>query len=209
MSDGLTLSLYRLCQTVTLMALIVSTSTCCHCHSFLFAVIVATQATQQACLFAVAMCKIGKQVLLPTHTGNCLSVRLIAHQAFAPGTDTSAVSARSARTSASVSRFRPSRRASSKPLKRKVVCRSPLGMWQEPHCQLGPAPVPSCSKHNPQQRLTSCMMAKICSTTILSTLAARKFAARTSCRQGQFKHGLQQHVCQEINLSASYYGQQA
>ncbi len=128
---------------------------------------------------------------------------IIAQQAFTPGADTSAVSsARAARTSASVSRLRPSRRASSKPLKRKVVCRSPLGMWQEPHCQLGPAPVPSYSKHNPQQRLTSCKLARICSTTNVSISAARTFTARTSCRQGQFEHGLQQHVCQKLNLSS-------
>ena len=134
----------------------------------------------------------------------------IAQQAFTPGADTSAdSSARAARTSASVSRFRPRRRASSKPLKRKVVCRSPLGMWQDPHCQLGPAPVPSYSRFNPQQRLTSHKMAKVCSTMSLSSSAARTLSARTFCRQGQFKQGLQQHVCQEINLSASYCCQHA
>ena len=139
-----------------------------------------------------------------------LMCTVVAQQACTPGADVSAVSsARAARTSASVSRFRPRRRASSKPLKRKVVCRSPLGMWQEPHCQLGPAPVPSCSKHSPLQHLTSCKLARICSTSILRTSTASKFAVRTSCRQGQFKHGLQQHVCQEINLSAFYYCRQA
>lgn len=53
--------------------------------------------------------------------------------------------ATAALTSASMEWLKPRRRASSKPLNRKVVCRSPLGMLQEPHCQSGPGPAPSCS----------------------------------------------------------------
>lgn len=137
-----------------------SPSTCCLYHSYLFVEIVATQCNATG----LPVCYSYVQKRKPdssAHTERQLLVSFfmctnIAQQAFTPGADTFAVSsARAARTSASVSRFRPRRRASSKPLKRKVVCRSPLGMWQEPHCQLGPAPVPSYNKHNPQQRLTS------------------------------------------------------
>lgn len=63
-----------------------------------------------------------------------------------PGVDRRAASAaNAARTCASVFRLKPKRRASSKPLKRNVVCKSPLGIWEAPQDQSGPGPAPSCT----------------------------------------------------------------